>query len=62
MKAFKAGLPAEWADWSSLYQPDGGSVDMKASYDAFYLYIKSRGDKAAIYDNTEVLKHEYSSS
>ena len=31
---------------------------MKASYDAFYLYIKSHGDKAVIYDSTSVVKHQ----
>lgn len=52
MRAFKPTKPNEWDSWSALYQPDGGSIDMKASYDAFHLYIKSHGDKAVIYDNT----------
>lgn len=35
---------------------------MKASYDAFYDYIKSHGDRAVICDKTQVVKHEYCKS
>jgi hypothetical protein len=42
MKVFKPEHPNEWNNWSSFYQPEGGSVDMKASYDAFYSFIKSQ--------------------
>lgn len=40
MKAFKPHNPekkgeSEWDKWSALYQPDGGSVDMEASYSRF---------------------------
>ena len=33
---------------------------MKASYDAFYNHVKSKGNKAVIYDKTSVVKHECS--
>jgi hypothetical protein len=44
MKSFQLYNPtgsttSEWDAWTALYQPDGGSVDMKASYDSFYTSI-----------------------
>lgn len=60
MRAFKPETSFEWDSWSSLYQPEGASIDMKASYDAFYNYVKSCPDKAIIYDKVVVVKHECS--
>jgi hypothetical protein len=47
MKAFKPKEnknPAisEWDNWSSLYLPKGGSIDMRKSYEGF---LKSVSDK-----------------
>jgi hypothetical protein len=55
MKAFKPydlvnSSSSEWDSWSALFQPDGGSVDMKASYTAFLNYI--RAHKVTIFDQT----------
>lgn len=33
---------------------------MKASYEGFYHYIKSQGDRAVVIDKTTVVKHETS--
>jgi hypothetical protein len=60
MRAFKPESQFEWDSWSSLYNPEGASIDMKGSYDAFYNYVKSCPDKAIIYDKTVVVKHECS--
>ena len=60
MKAFKPEHHNEWENWSALYQPEGGSVDMKASYEAFYNFIKSQPEKAVIHENTTVMKHQCS--
>lgn len=62
MKAFKPHNPtqsaeSEWDKWSALYQPDGGSVDMKASYNAFLQDAKNHGTK--IYDGTKIESYEY---
>lgn len=60
MRAFKPEKQFEWDSWSSLFTPEGGSIDMKGSYDAFYNYVKSCPDKVKIFDKTVVVKHECS--
>lgn len=46
----------EWESWSALYQPDGGSVNMEASYKAFYDYVYSKKKLTTILDETNITK------
>ncbi len=60
MKAFKPYNPqnsaeSEWDTWAALYQPDGGSVNMKASYERFHKYAIEH--KATIIDGATITKH-----
>lgn len=61
MKAFKPNdvansATSEWDTWSALYQPNGGSVDMEASYVTFTNFVRTKG--ATIHDNTAVTAHQ----
>lgn len=45
LRAFKPNNPfpsadSEWDAWSALYQPDGGSVNMEASYTSLLRYVR----------------------
>jgi hypothetical protein len=60
MRAFKPVNPqnsaeSEWDAWSALYQPDGGSVDMHASYLRFFKYGVDNG--VVHYENTTIKSH-----
>lgn len=62
MKAFKPVNPyptadSEWDAWSALYQPDGGSVNMEASYTSLLNYVRQHKEKVDIYDNTIIKAH-----
>lgn len=61
MRAFKPNdvpnsATSEWDTWSALYQPNGGSVDMEASYLAFTNFVRTKG--ATVYDNSAVIDYK----
>lgn len=60
MKAFKPynvgeSAESEWDTWTSLFQPDGGSVDMKLSMSKILSYIT---DKVDIKNLTSITAHK----
>ena len=62
MDAFKpvdeeGSKSSEWDSWSAPYQPDGGSVNIKACYQQFLQFARENG--VTILDETKVLGHMF---
>ena len=54
MEAFKPN--EDWASWSAIFQPDGGSINLKQSYNFF-----KNNNKATPYYNIKQMSYELNS-